>query len=244
LASSGFSVIGGHGGIPKTGMISVLIPTRKRGGWLTRMVQSMRATRTGDVEAIVYIDDDDLSSVEVARMLGIKHKVGPRIVLSACWDELLPLASGEIFMQGNDDIIFRTPGWDRQVETAFVHCPDRILLVHGDDGAWFEGKYGTHCCVHRRWIDAVGFFIAPWFSSDYGDTFLNWCADQLGRRRKLPYLVEHMHFSLGKADIDQTTSERLERHARDNPEALYEKLLPARLTAVDKLRKAMRTIPA
>lgn len=221
-------------------MISVLIPTRKRAAMLTRCIESMRVTAVGEVEAVLYIDEDDESSVQLARMLGVKYKAGPRRTLSSLWNECFSIASGDILQQGNDDVIYRTPAWDKHVEETFATCPDKILMVHCDNRSAYSADFGTHPFVHRKWVETLGYFTPPYFSSDYGDTWINALANAVGRRRFLPDVVEHMHYTLGKAEVDSTTKERLERHQRDNPGALYDRFAPQREADAAKLRTVMR----
>lgn len=224
-------------------MISVLCPSRKRPAQLRRMVESLGlALKYGAVEVIVYADADDPETVELARELRIKYHVGPRLTMSALWDPLIPLADGDIFMQGNDDVVFRTDGWHVLVDAFFAASEDKIWMVHGSDGTPRAEAFGPHPIVHRRWVETVGYFIPPYFSSDYGDTWVNYVADRLGRRKYLPFLVEHMHYAWGKAARDETTEERLLRHARDLPGETYNRMAPEREADVEKLRAMM--IPA
>jgi hypothetical protein len=220
-------------------LISVLFPTRKRPIELKRTVDSLRATATGQVDIVVYVDEDDMPSAEKARELGIECVVGPRIVVTQCWNECLRLAKGDLLMQANDDVIFRTPGWDQMVEAEFASCEDKVLMVHGSDlGGHFE-KFGPHPFVHIRWVEALGYFIPPYFSSDYGDAWVNAIANALGRRKFLPFVVEHMHFTFKKAEIDETTRDRLERHKRDDVDRLYKELTPLRERDTQKLKRLM-----
>ena len=138
-------------------------------------------------------------------------------------------------MQGNDDIIFRTNGWDALVEQAFENCPDKILLVHGSDEGQHFTRFGAHGIVHRRWIDTVGYFIPPYFSSDYGDAWINELAEGIRRRKFVPFIAEHMHFMFGKAPMDQTTRERLARHKRDNVDDIWRRTKSERIVATKKL---------
>ena len=222
-------------------MISVIIPTRKRIIELARAVQSIRDTsKPGAVEAVCYVDEDDTDSVAACRRLGVKTKVGPRLRnITQCWNECVELAEGDILCQGNDDIVFRTPGWDRIVEEEFKKFDDKVLMVHGNDAGGQQDKFGPHPFVHRRWVETLGYFIPPYFSSDFGDTWLNDLANALGRRRYLPFVVEHMHFLYGKATIDDTTRERLKRHDEDNVVKKYEDLAGERQNDIRKLRGLM-----
>lgn len=221
-------------------MISILCPTRKRPEMLKRMVESVRAT-SSNVEIVLYVDEDDPRSAESAITLRVPFKIGPRLrKITQAWNELLPFAHGEIYQQGNDDCIYRTHGWDKLVEEAFAEVPDRILLVHGNNGAGIESEFAPHPLVNRRWIEALGYFIAPYFSSDFGDTW-NWeIACWLGRRRYLPFTCEHIHYAHGKAAKDENTLDRLKRHTEDNVEQLYADLLPQRLEDAAKLRALMQ----
>lgn len=223
-------------------MISVLIPTRDRVEWFKRAVESINATASHAAEIVAYIDDDDPQLDEYRQYfkgLGISYVEGPRIILTQCWNECFKICSGDIVMQGNDDIIFRTPGWDETVVEAFATCPDKILMVHGNDGSHRGEVFGAHPFVHRKWVETLGYFIPPYFSSDYGDSWNNELANALGRRRYLPMLIEHMHPGFDKAPLDRTYRERLERHKADNVCKIWNETLPKRLADIEKLRAVM-----
>lgn len=191
------------------------------------MCDSIAATQHNKNEVVAYVDDDDTSFKDYppyttySDKLRIAYVVGPRIILTDCWNKCIPHAKGEIFCQGNDDTIFTTPGWDEAVEAAFANCSDKILLAHGSDEGQHFQKFAAHGFVHKRWIDTIGYFIPPYFSSDYGDNWLNDLANACGRRQFIPIKIEHLHFLFNKAPMDDTYRERLERHSRDNPGAVY-----------------------
>jgi hypothetical protein len=229
-------------------MISILCPTRKRWESLVRMIGSAANTaippssRISNIEFVLYIDNDD-DTYDGLNWPNVTLVRGPRIVLSNMWNRCAAAAHGEILMQGNDDVIFRSPGWDNLVARAFEDCPDRILLVHGSDGTRAgsgTGQFGAHPFVHRRWIETLGYFTPPYFSSDYGDTWVNEIANAVGRRLYLPFIIEHMHAWVGKAATDQNTEDRLRRHDADQVQRLYYDMQCLRDIDVRKLRAAMR----
>lgn len=225
-------------------MISVLIPTRKRREGLLRAIESCRATETYPTEIVAYVDEDDAQSYADINLPNVQFIIGPRIILSNCWNKCATAAKGDILMQGNDDIVFRTQSWDVMVEHAFERCADRILMVHGSDGSQGHnssiGLFGPHPFVHRNWVDALDYFTAPYFSSDYGDSWINDLANGIGRRQFIPFVIEHLHFIFGKAAQDETTNERLMRHSADNVSQLYQDLAPLRALDIEKLQAAMR----
>ena len=209
-----------------------------------RMAESAYAALDGGesaIEILARFDDDDPVSARSAGQTGAKVIVGARDrVMTRYWNELVPRALGEILMLANDDIVFRTPGWNVLVEAEFAKVPDRIVLVGGDDGV-VHGTAIPHPFLSRRWVQTLGYMAAPYFESDYGgDTWNEDVAKALGRRVYLPdLLIEHCHFIYGKAAIDDTARERLARHLAQDPTALYRSLAAERAKDVEKLRAVM-----
>ena len=207
-------------------IISLLLPTRQRPRQLARLVNSVDCTarRPDLIEIVTYIDDDDPSyddlalPVEWVKVRGPRHHDG-LVNLSVKWNECYAACSGDIIMHCGDDIVFRTDHWDDVVRGAFP--PDRIAFVFGDDGYQTGNNFGTHGFIHRKWIDAVGYLFPPLFVSDFNDTFLNDVSKRIGRHFEVPIFTEHMHYICGKAEIDQNTRERLERHNAHRPQDIY-----------------------
>lgn len=219
-------------------MISVLVPTRNRPASVQRLLDSAYDTAAYDPEFIFYVDEDDTSSIDVINRHGgdTTLVVGPRVVLSEMWNRCWEKARFDVGMHCGDDIVFRTRDWDDRVVSEFNTCPDKILFVHGRDGLQ-DANLGTHGFLHRNWVDTVGYFVPPYFSSDMNDVWLTEVADALDRRRYLPDIyTEHMHPVAGKAELDQTHRERLERHQRDDVHRIYRRRARERQHDVDKLR--------
>jgi hypothetical protein len=224
-------------------MISILVPTRKRPGNMERLWQSAikTAESPSDIEIVFYIDDDDSASIGKFGDIGfdkrIKAVIGDRILLSNMWNECYKQATGPYYQHCCDEIVFRTEGWDTTILQHFDEYPDKILFVHGRDGLQ-NGRIGTHGFLHKNWVETVGYFVPPYFSCDYNDTWLTFVADALKRRIYLPGLfVEHMHPDTGKAEIDDTHFERLARGHRDNIHELFHNLIGERQVDANKLRQ-------
>jgi len=210
-------------------MISLLLPTRQRPHNLTRLVESIRSTATlpDDIELVTYIDSDDSSYDRLSLDIDWTPIYGPRtydglVNLSVMWNQCYEHSTGDIIMHCGDDIIFRTPGWDDVVRDSFDAVPDKILFAFGRDGIQDANNFGTHGFIHRKWVETVGYLFPPLFVSDNNDVFLNDVAKMIGRHREIPIYTEHMHYCVRKADIDQNTAERLQRHAECRPQDLYE----------------------
>lgn len=226
--------------------IALLCPTRKRPENMERVVKSAYETakHPENVSFYFYIDSDDLESIyKVHELKQQYHNIytvpGERIVLSQMWNKCYEVSKedNEVFMHLGDDIIFRSADWDEKVVGVFNNYPDRIVLVHGDDLFW-KAQFGTHCFIHKNWAETVGYFVPPYFSSDFNDTWLNDVANDLNRRVYLEDVVtEHMHYVFGKAEKDINTIEREERGARDNVKDMYDAKKPERDADVAKLRE-------
>lgn len=224
-------------------LISVLLPSRGRPEGLARMVDSLYAnvTHRRFVEVIVRLDSDDERANSYYRLeQPIEFIEGPRALLSENWNECAAHAKGEILLHAGDDITFDTPGWDQLVRDTFAQYPDRILFAYGDDLGPNGRTFGTHGFVHRRWVETVGYFLPPLFSSDWNDVWLNEVADSLGRKVFVEGLVmEHHHYIFGKAERDVTHAEREERGDRDGVVELYQRTGKEREMDTEKLRAVM-----
>lgn len=223
-------------------MISLLLPSRGRPFNVQRLAESAisHADEPDDIELIVYIDDDDKSYDNKKFPEQVYIKTTKRTLLSNYWNMAYESASGPIYMHCGDDIVMQTQGWDTKVKEAFDRYPDKIVLIYGDDGdPNKDKKFGTHSFIHQNWVDALGYFVPPYFSSDFNDTWLNELADMIGRKEKIDILTEHMHFAFRKGELDLTHAERLVRHWKDNTPAIYESKADERKADAEKLRKAM-----
>ena len=226
--------------------ISIILPTRKRSKELSRLVDSVNSTciSPNKIELCIYIDNDDTESrVTIENLVKTYSKISIRYTtsveklnLSQMWNYAYEkLATGNIIMHCGDDIVFRTEHWDQVIRQEFNKYPDNIVLVFCKDGIQNE-NLATHSFIHRKWIELSGFWLPPYFVSDYNDTWLDYVARAINRRVYLDNIyTEHMHHVIGKALIDENTQNRLERHHREHPEVLYNEKEPERINHANKL---------
>lgn len=189
---------------------------------MRELVDSIARTAFKSTECIFYIDEDDVPSREMLHVLhaendkvDVQAVIGPRITMSDCYNKAADKATGDVFMECCDSVLFKTIGWDQIVEKAFASIPDKILLAFGRDGI-HDGRAATLPFLHRRWIETVGRFMPPYFSCDYCDTWVWEVAQMIGRIQYLPNVfTEHRHPVAGTAPMDKTHEERMERGYRD-----------------------------
>lgn len=215
---------------------------------MVRLVTSIEDTSTvpETVEVVFYIDNDDEPSIEAAISLQhnwqfpkVKYVVGERVLFSKMWNICADASNGEVLMLCDDEAVFRTNDWDAFVLRAFEQWPDKIGLVYGRDGI-HDVNLATHPFIHRNWVNCVGYFVPPYFASDYNDTWLFEVSGMIGRRAYLPKVyIEHMHPCAGKAEWDTTHRERLARHRAQDSDKLYASLKSERQADAQKLRDWM-----
>lgn len=230
--------------ISTTTKISLITPTRGRPDKLYRMWESVMntANEPHNINLNLYIDDDDtltqfsVRELEVKYPQQIKYVIGPRIVLAQMHNEIWNICDGELLQFAGDDVVFRTKNWDIMLRDAFAQSVDKIILAYGDDGYWGP-NFSTHSCIHQNWAKAVGYATPPYFSADWSDTWIFEVATQLNRLVYLPILIEHMHVSWNKAEMDDTYRDNFYRTKRDNTAGLYQDMYLERMEDVNKLSK-------
>lgn len=206
--------------------ISLLCPTRNRPNFMKELWESAydNSLYKDKIELIFYIDSDDSGSIEMYESLGsnVHAIIDERGEgnLSIMWNKCYEKASADIVMHCGDDIRFRTPEWDKIVIDEFNKYEDKIVLVYGNDGVR-KDDLATHGFLHKNWIETVGYFLPPYFSSDMNDYWLTTVARNIKRLIKVNIYTEHLHPSVGKHEMDKTHQERIQRGNRDNVRKLY-----------------------
>lgn len=201
------------------------------------------------VEVVAYVDEDDPALhyyqqiqqqwLERDPQSGVSLLIGPRIVISVAWNVCAEAASGGLLMLAADDIRFHAANWARAVNDVFAGLPDRIAYVYGRDFV-HDHRLGTHGVISRRWMETVGYFAPPHFTSDYNDAWLHEVARMIGRAVYLPALVtEHLHPAVGKAPMDRTHQERAARADQHHVHELYPALADLRWADAQKLLGVM-----
>ena len=88
----------------------------------------------------------------------------------------------------------------------------------------------------KDWVETIGYFVPPYFSSDFNDTWLNEVGHFIDRHFFVEIYTEHLHPHVKKHSWDKTHLERLERHKKDNVEDLYKQMIDKRKLDAKKLK--------
>jgi len=171
--------------------VSVLIPTRRRLDRLRTMLTSYEATvnDAGNSELVFRIDDDDTETQEF--LFHHRAVVGPRFKgydsMPVFLNEMSVAANGDVLMLGNDDMIFKTPGWPRMILDAANNYPDGLfdlgVMTHNADHYPFA-------TVSRKAAECMGFMVDPRIF--WSDIFLRDVMAAFGRCVMVPQVeIEH-----------------------------------------------------
>jgi len=170
--------------------VSVLIPTRGRVERLRKLLHSYDLTTHGALSELVFrVDEDDLPS---QHFLSDQHVVtGPRyegyVSMSTFFNELAAAATGDVLMCGNDDMVFRTPGWPEAILVAANEYPDGLfdfgVTTHNQEHYPFS-------IVSRKAVTQMGYLWNP--NIFWGDIFLRDVMATFGRCIMLPTVqIDH-----------------------------------------------------
>lgn len=199
---------------------SLLVPTRARPHNVARLLDSIATTADNPsaIEVVLYVDDDDRQSHHLTHdTLKTESIVGDRRPMSKMFSACYQRCSGAIIMLCGDDVVFRTAGWDQQVAARFERFPDRIALIYGNDLLKGESLC-THPFLSREACEQLGRPCPPEYPGEYIDTHIFDVFHKLrcAGRDRIVYLddvvIEHMHYSVGKAPVDDTYTNHAPTH--------------------------------
>lgn len=192
--------------------ISLLLPTRGRPHWVQRAFESLAAhtSRLQDLEVVLYVDEDDKASHDLGHDgFSVVKIIGPRASMGTYNTACLERASGDIVILMNDDVIVRTPAWDRAVVDLTRGVPDGIFLAYANDFHMGKRMCTFPICTKK----ACEVMIRP-YPEEYRTGFIDWHLFDVFKRLRsrghdrIFYLeqviFEHHHYMAGKAEIDAT----------------------------------------
>ena len=230
--------------------ISILTPTRNRPNNCDRFIKSLYETTqyTGTLELLFYVDSDDpakdiYKEIEERwqnNFWRVEFVIGEPMSVSKSWNIIAKKSLGDIMIMGNDDLVYKTVRWDSKLMARLLELDNPYYL------SWFnDGINGNrHCAfpvITREWYETLGYFSPGVFNFGYNDT---WVYDIAKRVGKLNYmneiLVEHLHFSVGKSNMDDTyarnrSQEKGNLYRKDKE--IYERTVEDRILAAEKIKE-------
>ena len=164
-----------------TRMISILTPSRGRPEVARRMVESALKNPGAEIEIKFWLTEDDPDLVRYQEFLTPdQYTIGAHQSTSFSWNLMAESAQHDILFLVGDDATFTTDRWAVHIQQAFAQYPDRIACVYPRVPSLSRHK-SPHFCLHRNWVNALGYFLPPHFHHWYVDTWIAEVARELGR---------------------------------------------------------------
>jgi len=162
-------------------VISILTPSRSRPQLAHRMVTSAIKTAGCNLEIMLYLNNDDPLLEEYKQLFDpSQYTIGPNQSTSYSWNLMAEKAKHDILFLVGDDCEFITPNWSFLVLDAFDQYPDKLVCVY--PRAPSVSKYKSpHFCLHKNWINTLGYFLPPHFYHWYVDTWILEIAQRIER---------------------------------------------------------------
>lgn len=139
------------------------MPSRGRPKECQEAYNSALRTAKGEVEVLVYLDEDD----PLRREYTVPHTVGRPLRCAQANRELLKAASGDLFYFGSDDQRWETEGWDLRFKELMPE--DGLSVLYPRDME--NGQKGMNPVWSRKFADLFGHY--PEYFVHFGpDTWL------------------------------------------------------------------------
>ena len=201
----------------------VMCKSRGRPDRIKEMLHSFEETITSDTTLCVCLDEDDPRLHEYD-ILGHLKEVGQRRTITEAYNFLSSRYNCfDYYGEVNDDMIFRTHGWDTMLISDIEGKGGGWGVAFGDDKV-FSGKImlPTQSVVSANIVFTLGYFSSPNLIHSYTDDSRRDIAQGIDRLFYNPNVViEHLHPCSGKAQRD-ANYDWVDSH-RQRDEEVYKK---------------------
>ena len=196
--------------------ISILLPTRGRPEQAKRLLQSVvgLSAEPSRIEVVLYVDEDDTASHAIqCDGLSINKIIGSRLPMGGLNTACLERSAGDIIVPLNDDMVIRTPDWDRRIDEVHKKIPDQVYLAYPNDL-----HTGELLCSTPILSRTTCELLTHPFPEAYQGGFIDYHLMDIFKRLQMlgedriiyldDVVVEHLHYQYGKSDTDATYEQR------------------------------------
>lgn len=233
--------------------IGLLVPTRNRINFQLTLISSIITTVNNIENIFLYfgVDDDDptrqitekiANAIPFIKIIPI-HNDGKFIGLSRMWNILAENCTEEIFGYIGDDMIFRTPDWDKMILEEFNHDrlpPDNIKLVHCRDGIQ-NARLSVNAFLHRKYYEVMGYLCRPEFLVDWSDVWMYQTFKVFDRvTYRDDIYIQHNHRSVTGVPYDATTQRMLSNNNLEHSNNMFYSLEKEKKEDIIKIMKYLQ----
>jgi len=237
--------------------IALLVPSRERINLKLTLISSIITTVNNIDNISLYfgVDEDDptkdivykiAEAIPFVKIIPIQNN-GKFIGINKIWNILADNCKLiDILGYIGDDMIFRTPNWDKKIieEFSSEKCPsDKIKLVHCNDG--YHGKnLSVNAFVHRKYYEVMGYLTRPEFLVNWSDRWMYQTFKAFDRIKYInDILIEHNHWVFGRREKDNTATRMGNADQNGISDKLWYTLAPERVKDIKKLGKYLNIEP-
>lgn len=223
----------------------MIVPSRGRPGNVAALVDAWFGTAVGAATLLIAIDDDDPTRDDYLKMLAppikagtLRVEVAKRQRLGGTLNSIAGVGATEYRALGfmGDDHRPRTAGWDRRMVEALDELGSG--MVYGDD-LFQRANLPTAIAMTSDIVRSLGYMVPGGLVHLYVDDAWKALGEGIGRLRYLPdVVIEHLHPSAGKAQMDASYEETNSQAQFDADRQRFEDWQQSGLDAdVTKLRE-------
>lgn len=167
-------------------MISILTPSRSRPDRAKRMLDSAFKAPGCEIDIKFFLNEDDPMLSDYFEFLTPdQYVIGPNQSTCYSWNLMAETARYDIVFLVGDDAQFACDNWGKIILNTFDQYPDKIVCVYPRSPS-IGKKKNPHFCLHKNWINTVGYFLPPSFYHWYVDKWIREVAIDVGRYHLLP----------------------------------------------------------
>lgn len=181
-----------------------ILPSRSRPERIKETLSSFKDTITEDTDLLIMVDDDD-PDLNNYNLDGYRFEIGKRKMIDEYYHEAIKNNPYQYYFLLNDDMVFRTRGWDKILPETIEEKGNSWGVAFGDDMI-HSGKImrPTVAVVSRNIWEELG-FIMPSGIGLCGDWYLGELCGGAGCLFYRPdVIIEHKHALVQKASLDET----------------------------------------
>jgi hypothetical protein len=195
-------------------MMLVICASRSRPKQIQEMLDSFEKTKRGKTDMVVYLDGDDPKLLDYT--LGgymvvygthtYQGQVGVRRYLGEVADFVIKRYQDyDYYAEINDDMVFRTVGWDK-ILTKKIEDNGGWGIAYGDDLMMsVKRRRPSQVVISANIIKTLGYIAPPCLKHLYRDYYWKELGEGIGKLFLCPeVIIEHKHWSVGKAEMDDT----------------------------------------